>query len=186
MKAHKIFKIAFLIMVFPTLWSCSSDKLTRAKAEQLIKELHKFPCDEIEGFVIESTSWTSADYSAMDFKKLAAEGILTYTYKPVGFMGGGGAFATLTEEGKKYVTSDKYKDPSNPDGMTINVKIAKLDFGEITGIIEYKESNTAVVNYTYVRKDLTPFGKIKSNFHTGPNNFSHTFTKYDDGWRITK
>lgn len=73
--------------------------------------------------------------------------------------------------------------------MYINVKVAKMDFGEITGILETKETNTAVVNFTYIRKDLTPFGSIKHprsefDLQEGKLNSSRTFTKFDDGWRI--
>lgn len=160
------------------LSGCDSNKLSRAQAEKLIRAFHKFPIDEIGKF---QTSFPD-NSGAGSLEKLQTEGLLTYTKNFTG-LGGYWFYATLTEKGKQYATSEEYGDNFN---KYVDVKVSKLDFGEITGIIEYKESNTAVVNYTYIRKDLTPFGKIQFNLQEGANPYTHTFTKYDDGWRLTQ
>src|SRR5687768_11758207 len=143
MKSLQATKLVLLALIIPAFWGCSSDKLTRGKAEKLIKEMEKFPRDEINDFIIESTNYGSASLTAAKFQKFQSEGLLTYTFEQPGFFGGGGAFATLTDKGKKYVVSDKYVKYQGSGETMVNVKVAKLDFGEITGIVEYKESNTA-------------------------------------------
>lgn len=82
--------------------------------------------------------------------------------------------ATPTEKGKKYITNDN------------KVIVATEEFGEVTGIIESKESKSAEVNYTIRRINITPFGRIVFNLNEETYNKSETFTKYDDGWRINK
>ena len=190
MKTLQVIKGVLLSLIIPILWGCGSDKLSRGNAEKLIKEIHKFPYEETMPFNIAFSEnkggWDNRD----ELKQLQDEGLLTYHTNP-GSWGYDWYEGDLTENGKQYAVSGKYKQ-KNQFGIEdccvkdIVVKAAKLYFGEITGIIEYKESNTAVVNYTYVRKEITPFGRIAFQLTEGENNFSHTFTKYDDGWRITK
>ena len=64
-----------------------------------------------------------------------------------------------------------------------SVKVATIEFGEVTGIVERKELNIAEVNYTTKRVNITPFGKAY-NINEETFNRSASFTKYDDGWRI--
>lgn len=82
--------------------------------------------------------------------------------------------ATLTEKGKKYITNNN------------KVILATYEFGEITGIVEEKESNTAEVNYTVKRTNITPFGQLAFNMNEETYNRTANFTKYDDGWRINQ
>ena len=80
--------------------------------------------------------------------------------------------ASPTDMGKKYVANDN------------KVITAMEEFGEVTGIIENKESNSSVVNFTIRRINITPFGRIIFNLNQETLNKSENFTKYDDGWRI--
>lgn len=80
--------------------------------------------------------------------------------------------ANLTEKGKVYLISED------------NVEVATIEFGEITGIVERKEFNTAEVNYTLKRTKVTPFERIAFDLTEETMNRNVTFTKYDDGWRI--
>ena len=173
MKPLQSTKLILLALIIPVLWGCSSDKLSRGKAEKLIKEMHKFPYDETMAFPI-------IDGGKSAYDELQNEGLLTLSEWN---SWGPHVRGILTEKGKQYVVKDEYGD--GIFNQYIDVKVAKLEFGEITGIVEYKESNAAVVNYTYIRKDLTPFGRIGFRLQEGKNNYSHTFTKYDDGWRIS-
>jgi len=95
---------------------------------------------------------------------------------------GRGICATLTEKGKQYATSEPYK-TNNMWIKKINVKGAKLDFGQITGILDQKESNITEVQFQLVR-EANPFGVILRNYTSGTINKTATFKKYDDGWRI--
>jgi len=78
----------------------------------------------------------------------------------------------LTEKGRQYLAAG-------------GVKVAKIEFGEITGIVERKEFNIAEVNFTERRQDITPFGRAL-NIYEETFNRSATFTRYDDGWRINQ
>lgn len=44
-----------LALIISALWGCGSDKLSRGKAEELIRASYKFPNDEIEAFTIGGT-----------------------------------------------------------------------------------------------------------------------------------
>jgi hypothetical protein len=79
----------------------------------------------------------------------------------------------LTEEGRKYLVSENI------------FKVARKEFGEITGIVERKELNISEVQYTERIKDITPFGKVLGLYEETINKTA-TFTKYDDGWRINQ
>lgn len=186
MKNLQVIKLILFVLIIPLLWGCSSDKLSRGKAEKLIRAINKFPTDEIKEF---QTAFPD-HWGAGSLEELQNQGLLTYTKYFAG-LGGYWFDAELTEKGKKYAVSDKHG-LKNEFGLednynkAITVKIAKLDFGEITGIHENKESNTATVNYTVVRKEITPFGKIEYKLQEGSFNKTITFTKYDDGWRPNK
>lgn len=89
----------------------------------------------------------------------------------------------LTDKGKKDLISD------NENGYTI--KFCDLDFGEVTGMVENKAFNLTEVNYTTVRTNVSEFGKGVKELKGGSittMSFNHVarFSKYDDGWRISK
>lgn len=168
----------FLLVLISLFNGCSNDNLTRGKAEMLIRELKNFPYYEIKRF--ETSFPRHSATSTID--KLQSEELITYHEYFTG-LGGYWISVGLTEKGKQYASSDEKGDSFE---RYIDVKVATLDFGEVTGILYQKELNTATVNYTYIRKDLTPFGKIAFNLTEGPITETHTFTKYDNGWRITE
>jgi hypothetical protein len=144
-------------------------------------KLPTFETLEREGLItytiqILNTSVAEADGDLSSPGNLSAEGVDAY----------GGIFydfkctrsfahiATLTEEGKKYITNNN------------TVITSTYEFGEITGIVERKEFNTSEVNYTIRRTNITPFGRIVFNINEETYNRTETFTKYDDGWRINQ
>lgn len=43
----------------------------------------------------------------------------------------------------------------------VSVRQADLEFGEITGILEFEAENRAIVEYTYKRTNITPFGTVR-------------------------
>lgn len=185
MKKLQAIRLILLVLTIPLFWGCGSDKLSRGKAEKLIRAFNKFPSDEIKEFQTDFPD----HWGAGPLEELQKQGLLTYTNYFAG-LGGYWFDAELTQEGKKFAVSDEHglKDEFglvDNYNKAVTVKIAKLDFGEITGIHENKESNTATVNYTVVRKDITPFGKIGFKLQEGVFNKTSTFTKYDDGWRLS-
>lgn len=78
--------------------------------------------------------------------------------------------AELTTKASPYVSN----------GM---LKVATLDFGEVTGIVNAPERNTAQVDFT-VRRTVTPLGPAFGLSDEAMTR-SAVFTKYDDGWRLT-
>ena len=185
MKILRNGKIVLLSIIVLFFLGCGSDKLTRGKAEKLIRAAYQFPYDEIKPFEIEYRH-LGYDIRSSTMEGLRKEGLLTFTeISAMGFS----VIGELTESGKQYAITDKYS-PTNEFGekdhyrKQINVRLAKLDFGEITGIVESKESNSAIVNYTVIRKGITPFGRITNDLKEGVVNASASFTKYDDGWRL--
>ncbi len=81
--------------------------------------------------------------------------------------------AVLTNEGKKYFVSE--------DDSKYIIKSSDIDFGEITGIQTNEQFKSAHVNYTLIRKNISPFAKRISQ---SPINKQATFVLYDDGWRL--
>jgi hypothetical protein len=183
MKSIKILAASILLAsVLIFMYSCKSDELSRDTAEKLIKEKFHLPSDEITPFAISDQDGT-AMFHEDEFKILESKGLLTYR-KNV-FFGLVSLYGKLTAKGKQYAVSGEYKGTNEHYNQGyINVKAATLTFGEITGILQNKESNTAKVDYTLLRKDVTPFGRIAFKLNEGTFNKSVTFTKYDDGWRI--
>lgn len=90
----------------------------------------------------------------------------------------------LTEKGKKDLVKE--------DNGQYEIKLCNIEFGEITGIVEYKEFKVADVKYTLVRTNISEFGKLVNSMSSFGGNIESTiphlanFTKYDDGWRIGK
>lgn len=101
--------------------------------------------------------------SAKDWRRL---------YRDFECTGTASHIATPTEMGKKYIANGN------------EVMVARIEFGEVTGIVERKEFNVSEVNFTIKRTNITPFGRIVFNLNEETNTRSVTFTKYDDGWRI--
>jgi hypothetical protein len=91
----------------------------------------------------------------------------------------------ITEKGKKDLLSET-------DGQ-YEIRLCSIEFGGVTGIVEYKEFKAADVRYTLVRTDYSEFGKLVKSINPYGNSQDITtiarlanFTKYDDGWRIGK
>ena len=163
--------ISFIGFISSLFFSCSNN-LSRDVAEKLIKEkLQKIESRKLYIGPTETKNQTQ-------YVNLENLGLITIKW----WHYGGGVSdidnMELTEKGKQYIAGKS-------DGRDFLFKVSDLDFGEITGIVEQKESNTAKVNYTLIRKNITPFGTI-FGLKEGAFNNSITFTKFDDGWRIDK
>lgn len=83
------------------------------------------------------------------------------------------ADVSLTDEGKKYLVNESDKQ--------YELKTCEIVFGEITGIQIQEQFKVAEVNYTLIRKNITPFGSNISKEH---ETRSASFSLFDDGWRI--
>lgn len=86
---------------------------------------------------------------------------------------------TLTEKGKNSLINEKKS--------LYEIKLCDIEFGEVTGISEYKEYNAADVNYTLKKTNYTELGKIIKGSHSNEAqtiNRLANFSKFDDGWRM--
>ena len=101
----------------------------------------------------------------------------------------------LTSDGENYLINTS----TNKDNLPIYlVKVGEKVFGEITGIIENADKNSAIVQFTFKYANITPFGdafsykaQVMSNelilpYYRNGETFNEeiTIVKYDDGWRI--
>jgi hypothetical protein len=181
MKNSVLIQSFFILLVVSVIFGCT-DKLKRSEAEKMIRDKFQLPRDDIRALTVyDATLSNSLTYQS--FLKLQKEGLLTFSECGAGLSRG--YCATLTEKGKQYAVSAVYQ-TDNWYVNNINVKAAKLEFGEITGIVEYKQFNTSQVNYTLVIKEITPFGILAFGLTEGSMNKSISFTKFDNGWKISE
>ncbi|MFA4852676.1 MAG: hypothetical protein WC599_09180 [Bacteroidales bacterium] len=166
MKTTKILVTSILVLFISIfIFSCNNGRLSRSTAEKLIKE--KISKTEVKELYLGETQ--SSDQVYTNLENMGLISIKRYYL-------GGISGMELTETGKQYLIENKNR-------YNKTFKISDLDFGEITGIVEQDGSNKAEVNYTLIRKNVTPFGKA-FGLNEGAFNNSVIFIKYDDGWRI--
>ena len=177
----KISILLALSMVIFLMSSCSDD-LSRSRAKEQIIEKSKLPMVESEYFdQVLDESLPQARAILEGYKKLEADGYITVSKCECGF--GQAAYCTeFTDKGKPFITGKGHY--GGVCSQPIPMRVAELEFGEVTGIRREGESTNAIVSYTLTRKNVTPFGVFLNleNVIKGPD---ITFTKYDDGWRIT-
>jgi hypothetical protein len=192
--AISAFVVASLSIFFTIGCSPKDEHLTRAKASAIIGA--SYPQD-ITGPCLmkkqdvsiggEAPAYISADLAYFDYLK--DHNILTYTTTKEEEPGTNGQgvittfSATLTPQGQSLVTGP----PSHSYfgslvSNFIDVKQGQLTLSEITGIVE--QGITAEVQYTE-KESVTPFGAANC-ISVKPASKTATFTKYDDGWRLSK
>ncbi|MEW5675208.1 hypothetical protein ABGT15_02740 [Flavobacterium enshiense] len=171
--------LSFSIVLFFT--SCD-DKLTRDEAKEQIISGLSVPFDEIKPFKVDDNTY-SADRTANQYKQLKEIGLLDYSFEgdwPSQYH----AKAILNDKGNKYVVSEERDEGYFNE---VDVKVARVEFGEVTGIQEIKlgEMISYYVEYTIIRKEVTPFGKILYDLKEKTIKKKVKFSKYDDGWRVS-
>ena len=171
-------KISLFVFVF-FLLGCN-DELSRDEAkEKIINEL-KLPFDEIKSFKIEDNTYF-ANQTAVQYELLKKLGFLDYSFEgesPSKYH----AKARLTEKGSQFVASEVVNQGYFSE---VDVKVAKIEFGEITGIQEVKLGDfiSYYVEYTVKRTKINSFGTIVHDLEEKTINKKVKFTKFDDGWR---
>lgn len=196
----------FLVGIIALFMFSCSNELTRQEAEKVIKQNKNLPYYEVREFTFTQTKrfvgrhprkepWYDESYIKVSdikpqpkrnqlFESLVKAGLITYEMKIDRIKAFDPCKNEVWVEGKVHHIA-------GPTDRTLvilgnQVVVSTIEFGEITGIVERKEFNIAEVQYTLVRKNVTPFGKLvfKLNEKIMPRNV--TFTRYDDGWRINK
>lgn len=181
--------LLFFLLILAT--SCSNE-LSRSKAKDILISELGYPQNEPKRMIIKDGS-VSKYFTIKTWEKYKEAGLLTHgdygsPQSSKGFskvtLGGDsyGFKAELTSEGKKY-----YIDSDSGDGVTqyVNIKLADLEFVEITGIQSKPEGNHAFVEYTIKRTNITPFGQLE-DLKEETIKKSANFEKFDDGWRLRK
>lgn len=165
--------LSFIVAAF-LLVSCGSKKLTREKAAELIKA--EYP-RTIDWDIYTADPKHAA--RALD-TKLEEEGYITLKRKQT-LAEMGSPFIFFTDKAKPYLLETPEKDKK----IDIQkVKLAEQHFNEITGMQILKNDKKAIVEYTVVYKNVTPFVAI-SNLKIEPKvDKKAYFALYDDGWRI--
>jgi len=193
--AISAFVVASLSIFFTIGCSPKDEHLTRAKASAIIGA--SYPQDITGPCLIggenlgviggDNVSANPKDLAYYDYLK--DHNILTYTTTTLPEQGTNGQghittfSATLTPQGQSLVTgpSSESMDRYLRENF-ITVKQGQLTLSEITGIVE--EGDRAEVQYTE-KESVTPFGAANC-ISVKPASKTATFTKFDDGWRLSK
>lgn len=192
------------------MFGCSTP-LSRENAENLIKQKIQLPMDELRDFPLTQYAGNSLYYHwfveahsigmpnipagtnqysqlnklplSPEYESLLSYGLINVITDTIQYRADLDTYGNYVLIGEKYNYNASFTNFANDYLVGNQVKVAKIYFGQITGIIENKELNFSIVNYTLIRKDITPFGKALSIFEETKNE-TQRFIKYDDGWRI--
>lgn len=195
-KPLQAIKLVLLVLIIPTLWSCSSDKLTRGKAKRLILKIQKYPIPLTrnipKNYYIDCwcSGWSTClggsksdwENDSKDINLFLNRGLVSigeettpsgecnYLYKVI----------TITDKGKQLLI--------NETEGGFEVKTSELEFVEVTGVLETENKKEAEVEFTTRINNQTnfaakePVGKEPSELIKN----SVRMVKYDDGWRIAQ
>ncbi len=170
-------KFALLLLSSILIFTSCGNKLTRDKAEQLIKDFYKFPNIEINGLDDNFSKNLLQPQNRANLENYITKGYvkihdLTWMMMP--------SYVDVnpTGIGKEFLIG-KYSQYEKSKVIT-NCRI----FNEITGIVIDNNSKTAKVEYTIKRIGITPFGELFNFKDNDIKSYSCNFMLYDDGWRI--
>jgi hypothetical protein len=180
-------------MALCSLIACTKRELSRTDAATAIAASAKFPIPEAREIPSECQkshhdghlflfTWQAINNErpVPDINLFVLNGLLTVT--PHGQPGNWFSDVTLS-------FTDAAKVYQLPSKSGLSVKLCDQVFNEITGIRTDEQSGTAVVEYSLRRTNWTPFGDYyrKQDSRAYPEVIATraTFTRYDDGWRLT-
>lgn len=199
-RTKELKKLTLIAMIISLLFSCSKP-LSREEATKQLKQKLQLPkniYNEFESNQLKASvgfiKWDSGSpdsYEKNDqypksnfFTILENEGLITIQVQRVDIDKHLWYAAAERFDYEEYYLAN-FTAMARPFVNGNSVKVATLEFGEITGIIERKELNIAEVNYTTKKTNITPFG-YAYNVNEEVFNNTEVFNKYDDGWRISK
>lgn len=192
-------------------------KLTRSMAEKLIVNKLQIPKDQyvffdkyeektIRHYQVYNEDfgdykkgdrqyfYNTENFSKSDFfSQLESQGLITLNEKTTERHDGEYHYRSTTTQ---YAEVTFFVASPTPNSLQYfkgdSVKIATIEFVEVTGIREFKESNSADVEFSLIKTKITPFGQAyKNNYWIDPYEieekhyaFACKFLLYDDGWRI--
>lgn len=188
-----------MVVIITSVVSCHK-KLSRPEAEIQIKQKLQLPKDEFKEIELKELQsqvavftddrtgskneqiQNSHDKSALFFD-LEREGLINIRIAKTALFDVNLWY--MYEKRQDYQTFfiGSFTDKAKPYVQGNSVKVSSIIFGEITGIIERNESNSSEVHYTTKRTSLTPFA-VFFGINEQVFNYSATFSRYDDGWRM--
>lgn len=170
-------KILIALLPIFLIVACSSEKLDRERALQLLQENHKSQSATYNIFTSDPTY-----AKRMLDAGLESDGLLK-VQRTQNLNEAGQPLITFTEKGKAYLVRQTEEDKKD---NVQRVKIADEAIEEVTGIQEVEGEKKAVVEYTTTYKNATPFAKLSKLKLDGKESHKSTFVLYDDGWRLEK
>ncbi|QJB29912.1 hypothetical protein HF329_00750 [Chitinophaga oryzae] len=154
--------------------ACSSKKLSREQASELIKKAYP---RTVDWDIYTADPQTAA--KALD-TKLEQDGYITIQRRQ-SLSEIGNPFISFTEKAQPFLLATPEKDK---DIKVQKVKLAEQHFKEITGMQLLSNDKKAIVEYTVVYKNVTPFVPISTLKVEPELKRKAYFALYDDGWRI--
>lgn len=171
------------IFIFCAIWwiipGCSNNKeLSREEAMSLIRQEVHYP--KVFDFEINRVDQDRAR-KVLD-AGLEANGLVTVqrTQKLIDV---GKPIIHFTDKAKPFFLPLPKNE--NPEKVQV-VKLADEELAEVTGIKTSGNGKNAVVEYTTVYKNLTPFAALVKRDLTNKQVHKAYFSLYDDGWKYEK
>jgi len=158
------------------LFACERQTPDNETAEKLIKAHYRLPR------IIEHTISTVDPAVAKKLLDLGLENdSLVKIMRSQTLAQTGMPWISFTEVGKAYFLPTPKEDIKY---KRQNVKVAFKEFGEVKSIVMGKENNTAIVKFSLILKDSTPFSKLVTGDFSKPQILDAFFVKYDTGWEL--
>lgn len=174
----KTVQAILLIALLTLCFGCKNEGLDSATAERLIRESERYPRAAEEmiftGDMQEAKRLLDLDMESTGMVKITQRQTSSEFGNP---------WITFTEKGKAYLLPTPQEDTKY---KRQNVKVADIDFDKIQGIVMTKDGKAALVRYTTIYKNLTPFWKMYKNGSNKPVERKAYFVRYDSGWHHEK
>ena len=181
----KVFSTIVLVAVALFNAACSGN-LSRNRAEAVLRE--RFPASNSK------TAWFQiwanglcfneprdpcrADSMSAELRELEKLGLISVLYE------GNSSRISITQKGHQYsdgspIPTSFSRGNRHFEATSVDVWVATIEFGSVTGISEPDQSNRVTVEFTTMLKP-TPF----ASFAPVSQPRRAVFRKYDDGWRL--
>jgi len=163
-----------LVMAALIASGCSQKELSREEAYKLISKEKQYP--KVLDY---DMFYSDPQHAARVLNKgLESDGLVTVD-RTQKLKDVGKPLIHFTDKAKPFLIGG----PS--DGIQ-KVKIADQEMGEITAIIPDKSNNTAIVEYTVLYKNITPFSVLLKRDLNKPEKKEAYFVLADTGWMIRR
>lgn len=172
----KTVKPLIVIALLALCFGCKNQGLDAVTAERLIREslIYPRPANEMifTGDMEQAKRLLDLDMESTGMVKITRKQSVSEFGNP---------WITFTDKGKTFLLPTPAEDKKY---QRQNVKVADIDLDKIQGIVIGKDGNTALVRYTTIYKNLTPFWKMYKDGSNKPVERKAYFMKYDSGWHL--